>query len=182
MRDEFYEEFIKKMDINICKIEKELIKTKTELENYKELVSKFNNIIDKLNNLNSAKIPLNLNLTGVNSFWINGSDKIFEDTDFYGMDFFVKIKPITKSQIRRFREESTSSKGVLDYMKLATLVFTECCIDWKNIEDGDSVLECTESNKRVVDEKFPTFTAIISNCCVFNNKQQSEKLEDEKKA
>ena len=127
-------------------------------------------------------MALDLNSKQDNGFWITSDDKVFEDSDFENIGFSIKIKPLTKTKFRKFRKESSNSRGNLDDLKLATLVFLECAIDWKNIEDGGVALECTESNKRVVDEKFPTFTAIISNCCVFNNKQQSEKLEDEKKA
>jgi len=126
-------------------------------------------------------MALNLNLKKDNSFWVNSNDEFFEDTDFEGMDFSVKVKPITKTQIRRFRKEASNNKGVLDDLKFSTLIFLECTIDWKNIEDDGVVLECTESNKRIIDERFPTFSAVISGCCLSNNQKQSEKLENEKK-
>ena len=98
------------------------------------------------------------------------------------MDFQIKIQPITKSQIRKFRKESTSNKNVMDDMKFSSLIFFNCVIDWSGLKDENGLkIECTDANKKIIDERFPTFSAIIAGSCISNNKQQSEKLEDEKK-
>lgn len=120
-----------------------------------------------------------LNLSDENTFTIAGDDEIFENTDFYGLDFWVKVKSITKSEMRRLRKESTTKYGVDDLL-FGSKLFNLCVLDW-NITKDNEPLECNEKNKKFVDEKLPILSGKISDKAFYAFHQEEKESESSKK-
>jgi len=124
---------------------------------------------------------MKFNMSNNNSFTITGNDKVFEGSEFEGLNFKITIKPLTKTQLRNIRKESTSGKGNLDDLMFGSKVFQESVIDWDIKDENDNPIICDEKNKKIIDEKFPTFSGRVSSAALDSFRKEEERFEEETK-
>jgi len=123
---------------------------------------------------------LGFNLKKDNCLIVKGDDEVFEDSEFYGKDFFVKVKPLSKSDWRVIRRECTTKSGIDDLM-FSTKVFMKCVVDWDINDDEGNPIECNEENKKIIDNKFMTFSSRISTSALRAYHEKEKEVELEKK-
>ncbi len=116
-------------------------------------------------------MDLLLDLTAAGQgIWIDGSHRVFEKTEFEGLRFRVKIKPLTRTELRRVRREAQTSKG-LDMDMAMPKIFTGQVIDWELKNTRGEEIPFSDENKKVICESFPTFANLIAAACMDSNVQ-----------
>jgi hypothetical protein len=116
-----------------------------------------------------------------NSFTINGDDKVFEGSEFEGGKFSIKIKPLTKTQLRTIRKECTSGRGNLDDLAFGTKIFIESVIDWDIKDENGNLVICDEKNKKFIDERFPKFSGVVSSAALDSFRKDEDLFKEEVK-
>jgi hypothetical protein len=100
--------------------------------------------------------------------WIDGSHRVFEKTEFEGLKFKVKIKPLTRTEFRRIRREAQTVKGIENDM-IMPRIFSANVLDWELKDAKGEMIPFSEENKKVICETFPTFANLISAACLDSN-------------
>jgi hypothetical protein len=115
-------------------------------------------------------MDLLLNLDQQDGVWIDGSHRVFEKTEFDGLGFRVKIKPLTRTELRRIRKESQTAKGV-DGDLVMPKIFAAHVIDWEIKDSKGEQIPFTDENRKVICESFPGFANLIAAACMDSNAQ-----------
>ncbi len=97
---------------------------------------------------------------------IDGSNKVFEGSEYAGLKFRVSIAMLTRSQIRKFTRESESNSGRLDRNLYMSRVFCACCLGWELKDGRGDPIPFSEENKKILVEQFPGFTNLIAAACI----------------
>jgi hypothetical protein len=111
-----------------------------------------------------------LNLNQQDGVWIDGSHRVFEKTEFEGLIFKVKIKPLTRTELRKVRREGQTQKGFDQDITLPK-IFTSQVLDWELKSADGQVIPFTEENKKILAEQFPILTNLVAAACMDSNIQ-----------
>jgi len=120
--------------------------------------------------------------------WLSGSDQAFSDTDFYGSDFKVKIKPLTRSTKSAMQRKNMSIKRgtqVTDFDGLARDVFLNNVLDWEGVKGRDANGEVREipcdpeSKKQIANLNWPFADAIAA--AIINRLESQDKANSQLK-
>jgi len=108
-------------------------------------------------------------LTGATEgIWIDGSHRVFEKTEFEGLKFKAKIKPLTRTEFRRVRRESQTARGIDNDMIMPKIFLTHV-IDWELKDANGELIPFSEENKKLICETFPNFANLIVMACMDSN-------------
>ena len=122
-------------------------------------------------------MELLLDLTAAgHGIWIDGTHRVFEKTEFEDLGFRVKVKPLTRTELRRIRREAQTSKG-LDIDTAMPKIFTAQVIDWQLKDARGEQIPFSDENKKVICESFPNFANLVAAACMGSNVQTAS--EDE---
>ncbi len=108
--------------------------------------------------------------------WIDGTHRVFEKSEFEGLSFRVKVKPLTRTELRKIRKEAQTSKG-FDQDIAFPKIFMSQILDWELKGAGGQPIPFSEENKKFLVEQFPGFTNLVSAACL--DAQVSTASEDE---
>ncbi len=121
-------------------------------------------------------MDLILNLSQKDGVWIDGSHRVFEKSEFEGLHFNVKIKPLTRTELRKIRKESETAKGFNQDMAFPKIFFNQV-LDWDLKGADGQQIPFSEENKKILIEQFPGFTNLVAAACL--DAQISTACEDE---
>ncbi len=125
-------------------------------------------------------MDLILDLNQKDGVWVSGDHRVFEGSQFEGLQFRVKVRPLTRTELRRIRKESNTAKG-FDQDIAMPKIFQSQVLDWElKSADGKSI-PFSEENKKVLVEQFPSFTNLIAAACLDAQARAAEVSEDEVK-
>jgi len=126
-------------------------------------------------------MDLLLDLNQKDGVWIDGSHRVFEKSEFAGLHFKVKIKPLTRTELRRIRREAETPVRNFDQDVAMPKIFMGCCLDWE-LKDGRSQqIAFSEENKKILVEQFPVFTNLVAAACLDTQARAVESREEEVK-
>ncbi len=123
---------------------------------------------------------LHLNLKEQKGTWINGKHPVFLNSEFEGKNFRVKIKPLTRTDIRKIREELENQKRQDQDAYLAKTCERQIT-DWELRDGEDKPIPYNEDNKAALIEQCPKFTNLIAAACLHTWTQEEKEREEEKK-
>lgn len=110
-------------------------------------------------------MDLVFNLNQYDGVWIDGSHRVFKDSEFEGLSFSVKIRPLTRSELRKIRKEAQTLKG-FDQDIAFPKIFQTQVLDW-NLKSADgSPIPYSEEMKKILIEQFPGFTNLVTAACL----------------
>jgi len=125
-------------------------------------------------------MDLFLDLDKKDGIWINGTNRVFEDTEYRGLNFRVKILPLTRTGLRKFKQSSVTRKGVDQDIYLPK-IFMSQVIDWELKDGKGQPIPFSEDSKKVLVEQFPGFTNLIAMACLDACAKAEETHEEEVK-
>lgn len=125
-------------------------------------------------------MDLFLDLSQNDGIWIDGTHRVFDGSEFKGLGFRVKIKPLTRSRLRKIRKDAATRSGVDQDVYLPN-IFLRQVVDWELKDGGGKQIPFSEENKKVLVEQFPGFTNLIAAACLDAQVKTSEELEEEVK-
>jgi hypothetical protein len=114
------------------------------------------------------------------STWIDGNNRVFEKSEFAGLNFRVKIKPLTRTELRKFRKESNTRSG-LDQDAYLPKIFVNNVLDWELKDGNGKAIPFSDENKKVLVEQVPGLTNLIAAACLDANAKAAEVIEEETK-
>ncbi len=123
-------------------------------------------------------MELLLDLNSSNGVWIDGSHRVFEGSEFQGLGFRVKVKPLTRTELRKIRKESNTKSGMDQDQALPT-IFRKQVLDWELKAADGQAIPFTDQMKDVLIENFPTFTNLIAAACLDTCVKTDEVLQEE---
>jgi hypothetical protein len=123
-------------------------------------------------------MDLFLDLNQKDGIWIDGTHRVFEKSEFEGLGFRVKIKPLTRTELRRIRKEAQTAKG-FDQDIAFPKIFTSQVIDWELKDAKGEQIPFSDANKKAICENLPMFSNLIAAACLDSNIQTVD--EDEVK-
>jgi hypothetical protein len=123
-------------------------------------------------------MDLLLNLDQKDGVWIDGSHRVFEKSEFENLGFRVKIKPLTRTELRKIRREGQTQRG-FDQDSVLPKIFVAQILEWELKDANGQPIPFSEENKKVLAESFPSFTNLIAAACLDAQVGRSEVGEDE---
>lgn len=126
-------------------------------------------------------MDLLLDLNQQDGVWIDGSHRVFEKSEFEGLNFKVRIKPLTRTELRRIRREAENSRGSFDQDIYLPKIFLSQVIDWELKDGSGQPISFSNENKKVLVEQFPGFTNLIAAACLDAQARASQIQEEEVK-
>lgn len=125
-------------------------------------------------------MDLFLDLNSNDGVWIDGGNPVFEKSEFEGLNFKVKVKSLSRTELRKIRKDAETKRGIDQDIYLPK-IFMTCCLDWE-LKNGDGhAIPFSEDNKKVLVEKFPGFTNLVAAACLDAHARASESREEEVK-
>jgi len=124
-------------------------------------------------------MDLLLNLNQKDGVWIDGSHRVFEKSEFEGLHFNVKIKPLTRTELRKIRRDSEISRNSFDQDIALPKIFMSCCLDWEVKDSHGQQIPFSEENKKILVEQFPSFTNLVAAACLDTQARAAEAREEE---
>jgi hypothetical protein len=125
-------------------------------------------------------MDLLLDLSANDGIWIDGTHRIFEKSEFEGLNFRVKIKPLTRTTLRKLQKTALTKTGVDQNIYLPR-VFMDQVVDWELKDGNGKPIPFTEDNKKVLAEQFPGLTNLIAVACIDAQARAAEAVEEETK-
>ncbi|MCL6583041.1 MAG: hypothetical protein K6U11_05310 [bacterium] len=114
--------------------------------------------------------------------WIDGNHRVFEKSEYEGLRFRIKIKPLTRSELRRIRREAEgSSRGNIDPDIYLPKIFQHQVIDWELKDGRGQPIPFSEETKLKLIEQFPGFTNLVAAACLDAQARRQLEVEDEVK-
>ncbi|MEW6378595.1 MAG: hypothetical protein AB1611_03185 [bacterium] len=124
-------------------------------------------------------MDLFLDLSQQDGVWIDGNHRVFERSEFEGLKFRIKIKPLTRSTLRKIRREAESGKGNVDQDIYLPKIFMSQIIDWELKDGTGQPIPFNEENKKVLVEQFPGFTNLVAAACLDAQVRANQAEEEE---
>jgi hypothetical protein len=126
-------------------------------------------------------MDLLLDLNQKDGVWIDGSHRVFEKSEFEGLRFNIKIKPLTRTELRKIRREAEISRNSFDQDIALPRIFISQVIDWELKDGHGQQISFSEENKKVLVEQFPSFTNLVAAACLDAQARATEAREEEVK-
>ncbi|MEW5802687.1 MAG: hypothetical protein AB1847_11365 [bacterium] len=126
-------------------------------------------------------MDLFLDLHQKDGVWIDGSHRVFEKSEFEGLHFRVKIKPLTRTELRKVRREAETSTRSFDQDIALPMIFMNCCLDWELKDGHGQSIPFSEENKKILVEQFPVLTNLVAAACLDAQARAAEVREEEVK-
>jgi hypothetical protein len=126
-------------------------------------------------------MDLLLDLNQKDGVWIDGSHRVFEKSEFEKLHFAVKIKPLTRTELRKIRREAEISRNSFDQDIALPRIFMSQVIDWELKDGHNQQIPFSEENKKVLVEQFPSFTNLVAAACLDAQARAAEAREEEVK-
>lgn len=126
-------------------------------------------------------MDLLLDLNQRDGIWIDGSHRVFEKSEFEGLTFKVRIKPLTRTELRRIRRESETSRSSFDQDIYLPKIFLGQVIDWELKDGTGQPIPFSEENKKILIEHFPGFSNLVAAACLDAQARASQAREEEVK-
>ncbi len=123
-------------------------------------------------------MELFLDLNQAEGIWIDGTHRVFEGSEFQGLIFRVKIKPLTRTELRKIRRESSTKTG-MDQDQAFPAIFRKQVLDWELKAADGQAIPFNDQMKDVLLENFPTLTNLIAAACLDTNIKTDEVLQVE---
>jgi hypothetical protein len=92
----------------------------------------------------------------------NNNNKSFENSEFKQNEFKITIKLFTSDEFENIKKECTSWLRKFDNLKFSSKIFQLCVINWDISDENGYPILCDEKNKKIIDEKYPTFSSRVS--------------------
>lgn len=121
-------------------------------------------------------MDLIFNLNQKDGVWIDGSHRVFEKSEFDGLGFRIKIKSLTRTELRKIRKEAETAKGFNQDLAFPKIFFNQVQ-DWELKGAEGQPIPFSEENKKILIEQFPGFTNLVAAACL--DAQISTASEDE---
>jgi len=101
---------------------------------------------------------------------IDGDNKVFEDTDFEGLDFQITVEPLTRQNFMKLRSNNTKIKKGVEVRKddnIEKELFMRQVKSWNNIKDPKGAqIPCDEDSKKAFLNKKFFFCNLINVACL----------------
>ncbi|MEW5803723.1 MAG: hypothetical protein AB1847_16640 [bacterium] len=124
-------------------------------------------------------MDLLLALNQKDGVWIDGSHRVFERSEFEGLKFRVKIKPLTRTELRKVRREAETDSRSFDHDIAMPKIFMDCCLGWELKDEEGRQIPFTEENKKMLVEQFPVFTNLVASACLDAQVKAAQAMEEE---
>lgn len=109
--------------------------------------------------------------------WIDGNHPVFKNSEFAGKKFRIRIDPLTRTEIRKIREEIEA-----DGKKDQDAYFAKTCerriAGWEIMDEKGQPIPYSEPGKMQLIEKFPNFTNLIAAACIAAQAREQEDDEE----
>lgn len=123
-------------------------------------------------------MELLLDLNQKDGVWIDGTHRVFEGSEFQGLGFRVKVKPLTRTELRKIRKESNTKAGMDQDQALPT-IFRKQVLDWELKAADGQAIPFNDQMKDILIENFPTLTNLIAAACLDTCVKTDEALQEE---
>ena len=123
-------------------------------------------------------MDLLLNLDQKDGVWIDGNHRVFDKSEFEGLGFRVKIKPLTRTELRKIRKEGQTSKG-FEQDFILPKIFIAQVLDWELKGANGQPIPYSEENKKILAEQVPSFTNLVAAACLDAQVGRTEASEEE---
>jgi hypothetical protein len=114
------------------------------------------------------------------TIWIDGNHPVFKNTEFAGKKFRIRIEPLTRTEIRKIREEIEQEAG---WKKDQDAYFAKICerriTGWEIQDEKGNPIPYGEQAKMNLIENFPNFTNLIAAACIAAQAREQENDEED---
>lgn len=126
---------------------------------------------------------LELSLNGNEERWVDNTHRVFEDSPYADLQFRVKIKPISRTDISRSTKANTKSyKGVqrTDDVMMQRDLFVRCVIEWEGIVGVDKQpIECSSETKEAIANNNVGFSSLVVDAAIGYQKTVESQTDEE---
>ena len=126
-------------------------------------------------------MELRLSLNKGDGFWVDGSHPVFKNTEFEGLFFKIKIRLLSRTEIRKIREEVEAEGKTKDQDCYLEKTCRSQIIDWVLFDEKGGPIVYSEDAKAVLVEHFPDFTNRIAAACLRCQAEAEEARAEERK-
>ncbi len=125
------------------------------------------------------ELKINLNRSYI---WLDGGHAVFKNSEFADKKFRIRIKPLTRTEIRKIREEIEQEAGG---KKDRDAYFAKTCehtiTGWEVQDEKGNPIPYSEKAKMELIENFPNFTNLIAAACLAAQARERENDEEDLK-
>lgn len=113
------------------------------------------------------------------AIWIDGNHPVFKNSEFAGKKFRIRIDPLTRTEIRKIREEiELETDGKKDQDAYLAKTCERRIADWEIQDEEGRPILYSEPGKMQLIEKFPNFTNLIAAACIAAQAREQEDDEE----